>query len=290
MTPERERTEIFRGLATSWWEAGDPANPILLFLHGFPDSPETWEAQVAYFRERYHVICPFARGAGPSEESDELSRYGTDASALDMLQLLAKIDPSGQRPVWIVGHDLGAVHAWSLAPLLGSRLRGVALINGLGLAPMLSRWKRPKQHGLSWYIYAMQIPGLAETMIRLTPQRMLALAHRLGTLPLAQRPDGTKAVEWTMHPLRQYRQFVREIPRTALRQLPRLQAPLLLLWGSRDAFLLPPTKEEWETFASDVTTRILPAGHWVHREKAAEVNRLLGGFFGNSPGKEIGQC
>jgi pimeloyl-ACP methyl ester carboxylesterase len=68
-----------------------------------------------------------------------------------------------------------------------------------------------------------------------------------------------------------------------MRQLPRLRTPVLLLWGSRDAFLLPPTAEEWEPFAADVTTRILPAGHWIHRERAAEVNRLIDDFFARTP-------
>lgn len=273
------RQSEFRGLTTSWREAGDPAAPVLLFLHGFPDDAETWDAQVAHFRKSFHVICPYARGARPSAEATRLARYGTDSCALDYLQLLAEVDPSGKKPVTIIGHDLGAVHAWHLAPLLGTRLQGLVLINGLGLAPMLTRWTKVRQHARSWYIYGMQLPGVAEALLRFTPQRMLALAHDLGKLPNEKRPKWAVVEDVTLQPLRQYRQFVREIPRTAFRRLPRLKAPVLLLWGSRDAFLLPPTAEEWDPFATDVTARILPTGHWPHRERAAEVNRLLENFL-----------
>jgi pimeloyl-ACP methyl ester carboxylesterase len=277
------RTEPFRGLETAWLESGSPGSPILLLLHGFPDSPLTWEAQVAHFATRFQVIRPYARGAYPSAAARSLARYGTQAGALDLLQILGQIDPLGERKVFCVGHDLGAVHAWAVASLLGSRLQRLVLVNGMGLPTMLTRWTRVRQHLKSWYIYGMQVPGLAELALQVAPHRMLRLAHQLGALPVEKRLSPIRIREWTLHPLRQYRQFVREIPTTAMRQLPRLRTPVLLLWGSRDAFLLPPTAEEWEPFAADVTTRILPAGHWIHRERAAEVNRLIDDFFARTP-------
>lgn len=283
LAQETLRQADFRGLTTCWWEAGNPADPILLFLHGFPDDAGTWDGQVAHFRESFHVLCPYVRGARPSAEAERLARYGTESCALDSLQMLAQADPSGQKPVYVVGHDLGAVHAWHLASLLGPRLQRLILINGLGLGPMLMRWSKVRQHVRSWYIYGMQLPGVAETLLRVTPRRMLRLAHDLGRLPEEKRPEVDNPLDVAMQPLRQYRQFVREIPATARRRLPRLQAPVLLLWGSRDAFLLPPTAEEWEPFAADVTTRILPTGHWPHREAAGQVNRLLDNFMARSP-------
>src|SRR5262249_5907217 len=94
-----------------------------------------------------------------------------------------------------------------------------------------------------------------------------------------RRPDVSRAGEWTRHPLQQYRQLARESLRAGMRRLPRLRCPLLLLWGDRDAFLFPPAAQEWAPFAADVTARLLPGGHWVHRERPEAINRLLGDFF-----------
>src|SRR4051812_25076399 len=89
----RIRKREFRDLKTSWIEAGDPEKPILLFLHGFPDSAETWSHQVDHFKTDYHVICPFVRGALPSDPAETVLRYSTKSEALDVLQILKAIDP-----------------------------------------------------------------------------------------------------------------------------------------------------------------------------------------------------
>lgn len=272
----------FRGLKTGWWEAGSTNNPVMLFLHGYPDSPETWEFQLEHFRKRFYCIVPFSRGAGISQKSSRQQRYGSCSQALDILQLLQTIPIERGRPVYLVGHDLGAVHAWNVAPLLGAQLKGVVLINGLGMRPMLGRLNMLSQHRKSWYIYGMQVPYLPELLLRLSPERFLNLAHRLGKLPQGRRLNETQVEGCLVHTINQYRAFVREIPE-ALRVHPRrLSCPILVLWGNADAFLTVPRETEWDDLATSVTVRLLPAGHWVHRERYEDVNRLLGDFVGGS--------
>jgi pimeloyl-ACP methyl ester carboxylesterase len=276
----RLESTTLRGLRTAWMEAGEPGKPILLFLHGYPDSPETWEFQVDHFSRNYHVIAPYSRGAGESEKSDSVSRYGSDACALDLLQLLAQVDPTSQTPVIVVGHDLGAVHAWSLAPLLGDRLQGLIILNGMSLAAMMGRLRSISQHRRSWYIYGMQLPWVPEAVIRHFPNAILNFAHDVGKLPGAHRLTSEQVEGCMEHPVNQYRAFVRDIPKVRRRRLPRLQCPVMVVWGKEDPFLVTPTVAEWEQAAADITTRILPAGHWVHRERAPEINRLIEKFLG----------
>ncbi len=268
-----------RGLNTTWLEAGDRGKPILLLLHGYPDSPQTWEFQFEYFRPTFNIVAPYSRGAGPSEQSSSVGRYGTESSCLDLLQVLSEIDPSGRLPIVCVGHDLGAVHAWSLAPLLGSRLRALVVLNGLSLPVMAARWRSLSQHLRSWYIYAMQLPLLPEAVTRLFPGHLLAFAYERGRLPLALRPSSIEARGASSAPLNQYRAFARSFLKARFRRLPRLRAPLLVIWGNKDPFLETPQTAEWERVAADITSRILPAGHWVHRQCSSEVNRLVEKFL-----------
>jgi len=273
----RLETSTIRGLRTAWQRLGNPEKPILLFLHGFPDSPETWEFQVEHFRNDFDVVCPYTRGAGPSEPAIDSARYGLQASALDLLQILDEVDPSGERDVYCVGHDLGAVHATNLANYLGSRLKGLVLMNGLPLPVMARRMDRPKQLLKSWYIFAFQVPKVPELLLAKFPEFFLNVAHRGGKAPL--KPE--QVTDCLVAPLEQYRAFVKELPQS-FEPIPDLPCPLLVLWGEDDDFLLPPRTEEFTSFASHLTCRILPGNHWVHRANPARVNRLLGDFFAKS--------
>lgn len=264
------KTEIatIRGLKTGWLRYPSAGRPFLIFLHGYPDSAETWTAQAAHFADRFEVICPYIRGAEPSEPARVLSRYGRKAVALDILQILKRLDPLDRRPIYCVGHDLGAVHASYLGSLLGKRLVRLALLGGLPLETMAGRMKDMRQQLKSWYIYGMQIPFVADW---LAPRLVPKVAERLGRLPASVEP--TAAGE----PLNQYRAFARELPRLGVP--PMLEAPVLILAGRDDKFLVPPREIEFSRWAPRLQTRILDGNHWLHRENPARVNRILESFF-----------
>lgn len=273
----RVRQRELRNLKTGWMDAGPEDAPILFFLHGYPDSPETWEFQVNYFQDRFRIICPFARGASPSEATDSLQRHSQDSVALDLLQILNCVDPQHTKPIYCIGHDLGAVHAWNIAPLLSERLKGLIILNGLALRQMIGRAKLFPQHLKSWYIYLMNVPYLPEFLAAHFAQRLSALAYDLGGLPKQLQPtehDQSVVVE----PIKQYRAFTREIPNMLNAKIKKIECPTLILWGRKDRFLLPPTVDEFEAYTSNVTIRILDGNHWLHREKAEQVNKLIEGF------------
>lgn len=274
----RETTS--RGLRTGWLQAGPADAPeVVVFLHGFPDSAASWDHQIAHFAKTHTVIAPYVRGAGPSEKARGLRRYGRDAFALDVLSILDEVDPKKKRPVHVVGHDLGAAHAWHLAGLLQKRAKSLAIINGLTVGQMLRRWRRPRQLVKSWYIAAMQLPLLPEAMFGALGQPLVAFAHAQGGLPPERRPDFRTVRGSLTGPLNQYRAFLREAP-DALARERRLQCPVLVVFGKDDAFLVPPTRQELEADAQRVTIRILPGNHWLHRENPEKINRLLGEHFG----------
>lgn len=274
------RRAKLRGLETAWREAGPDSGPILLCLHGYPDSPAVWEAQESVFSDRYRVVAPYTRGASPSEPSTDLSRYGRDAIALDWLGVLDHVDPSGQRDVVLMGHDLGVVQACHLAPLLGARLRAVILFNGLSLPIMVRRLRNPSQVVRSWYIWAILAPGrMVDRFTRTFPRTALHLVRKVAEAPPATDEEKAAAPAALTDPLRQYRALARELWRASRERAPRIAAPVLVLWGTHDPFLLVPSQEEWETFASDVTIRLLEGGHWLMKEKSTTVNAICREFL-----------
>jgi pimeloyl-ACP methyl ester carboxylesterase len=275
------KTANIRGLKSAWIEAGPEGADLLIFLHGYPDTPECWEHQIRFFSTRYRVIAPFMRGVGESDPGDSVRRYGTVPVTLDLLEIINIVDPGQKQRIFCVGHDLGSVYAWNLAASLSDRASGLVIINGLSIGQMLKRWRYPEQLRKSWYIYLMQLPLLPEAIVRLMPGKILKLAHHLGGLEESKRPDSAKTKSALRHPLNQYRSFFREIPRAIANPVTKVQCSVLVLWGSEDAFLMPPRLDELKADAEKVTVRILAGGHWLQRQVPDNVNDLINRFFGD---------
>ncbi|MEV4426437.1 alpha/beta fold hydrolase [Streptomyces sp. R-07] len=62
----RARTVTVDGLDVFYREAGDPANPTLVLLHGFPSSSHMYRGLIADLADTYHLIAPDHIGFGAS--------------------------------------------------------------------------------------------------------------------------------------------------------------------------------------------------------------------------------
>ena len=100
------------GLDIHFLEAGNPASPSILLLHGFPELAYSWrKVLLPLAAAGYHVIAPDQRGYGRTTGWD--GSYDTDLRpfrlsnlALDALTLVSVL---GHHTVaMVVGHDFGA--------------------------------------------------------------------------------------------------------------------------------------------------------------------------------------
>ncbi|MFD0150199.1 alpha/beta fold hydrolase [Streptomyces sp. NPDC055721] len=62
----RAHTVTVDGLDVFYREAGDPANPTLVLLHGFPSSSHMYRGLMAELADAYHLIAPDHIGFGAS--------------------------------------------------------------------------------------------------------------------------------------------------------------------------------------------------------------------------------
>lgn len=105
------------GLDLHVLEAGDPRDPCVLLLHGFPELSYSWRKQIVPLAEAgFHVLAPDQRGYGrtspaPVDYDADLRPFGLVNLARDALGLAASF---GHREVAaVVGHDFGSfVAAW----------------------------------------------------------------------------------------------------------------------------------------------------------------------------------
>lgn len=137
--------------------------PVILCVHGWPESPHSWRHQVAHFSERgYRVAAMDVRGYGGSSAPPEIERYTLKELAGDVAAVAAALD---DEPVVLLGHDWGAPIAWNAAIRHPERVRAVAGMSVPHLPPtpvaltdMLDLLYADK----FFYILSFQEPGRVE--------------------------------------------------------------------------------------------------------------------------------
>jgi pimeloyl-ACP methyl ester carboxylesterase len=90
--------------------AGPGDGPLVLLLHGYPQTRHTWRAQVpALAAAGYRAVAPDQRGYSAGMRPDparDLAAYGIDRLVQDVLDLADAAGRTG-RPFHLVGHDWG---------------------------------------------------------------------------------------------------------------------------------------------------------------------------------------
>src|SRR4051794_16752152 len=105
------------GLTMHVLEAGEPGDPCLLLLHGFPELAYSWRRVMPALAEAgYHVVAPDQRGYGrttgwSANYDDDLRPFRLLNAVRDALGLVAAL--GYREAAAVVGHDFGAsVAAW----------------------------------------------------------------------------------------------------------------------------------------------------------------------------------
>jgi pimeloyl-ACP methyl ester carboxylesterase len=147
-------------------EWGPPDGPLVVALHGFPDTALTWR-RVAPLLTGRRVAAPYLRGYAPSGLPAD-DDYSVRALLADAIALHGEL--GGDQRAVLLGHDWGAITTNAVAADPASPYaRHVAL----AVPPFpfmnptretLGTWAAAvmRQPLHSWYIAFNQVPGLAE--------------------------------------------------------------------------------------------------------------------------------
>jgi pimeloyl-ACP methyl ester carboxylesterase len=104
-------------------EQGNPKGKPVVFLHGFPDSWNSFRPVLDHFDQKYHAFSPDLRGFGGSDKPD--MGYARADFAGDIVSFL---DVKYLKKAVIVGHSMGSFIAQTFAILFPERTDKLVLI------------------------------------------------------------------------------------------------------------------------------------------------------------------
>ncbi|GAA1410259.1 alpha/beta hydrolase [Kitasatospora putterlickiae] len=143
--------------------------PLVLLLHGFPESWYAWRHQFAPLAEAgYRVVAVDQRGCARSEQPESVDAYTLLHLVGDVTGLIREL---GEERAVLVGHDWGAPVAWTTATLRPDLVRGVA---GLSVPPLPTLGPPPlaearERFGEGFYQLYFQRPGVADAELARDP-------------------------------------------------------------------------------------------------------------------------
>jgi pimeloyl-ACP methyl ester carboxylesterase len=107
--------------------AGPADGPVVILLHGFPETSLSWRHQLPVLADAgYRAVAPDQRGYSPRARPSEVDAYGSPELVADVL---AFADHLGAERFHLVGHDWGAAVAWQVAGRHADRLRSLTILS-----------------------------------------------------------------------------------------------------------------------------------------------------------------
>lgn len=289
MSPGQSHIPLSTGISLDVWTAGDPANPPIIFLHGFPESHRTWAHQMAALSDRFYCIAPDQRGYAGSDKPADVEAYKVRVLVADVFALA---DALGIGRFTLVGHDWGGAVAWAAAIKGAARIERLIQCNAAH--PYVFQHTLmfdPAQRANSQYIKEFRERDIEGEVAAKGWDWFFD--DRFGSLSTARISSEVRAAyiaEWSQPGaltgmLNWYRASPMQVPAVnapAVRTpfldapFPKLKMPTLLIWGMKDTALLPCQLKGLDDHIDDLTIVRLPeAGHFVPWEAPDDVSRAM---------------
>ncbi|MEO6361798.1 MAG: alpha/beta hydrolase [Caldimonas sp.] len=290
--------ELSNGTVLSCRAAGKPGDPVLVFLHGFPEAAFVWDELLVHFSGRYRCVAPNLRGFERSSAPAEVEAYRAKHLVADISAL---IDSLGGPIDALVAHDWGGAIAWNLAAQRPEAMQRLVIINSPHPAAFVRELQsNPAQQSASAYMNFLCRADAEVLLAANDYARLWPLFTNMGAGEAA-RPGGgwlTEAVReqyrevwrfgltggcnyYRASPLRPPTGPAAAVMTIALPpEAVTVTIPTLVIWGEEDLALLTGLIDGLDEFVAELRlVRVPGATHWIVHERpafvAAEIERIL---------------
>ncbi|EFO7247573.1 2-succinyl-6-hydroxy-2,4-cyclohexadiene-1-carboxylate synthase [Listeria monocytogenes] len=100
--------------------------PVLLMLHGFTGTSETFQDSISGLKERFNIIAPDLLGHGNTASPEEISSYTMENICEDLAGILHQLNISR---CFVLGYSMGGRVATAFAATFPKRVRGLILVS-----------------------------------------------------------------------------------------------------------------------------------------------------------------
>lgn len=262
-------------------EAGDPAHPTLLLLHGFPSSSHMFRDLIPHLAGRFHLVAPDLPGFGHTTSAAGF------AYTFDNLAEVVKgfTDAVGLGRYTLYVFDYGAPVGFRVALTRPDRVTAIVSQNGNayeeGLSenwdPIRRYWREPTPGNRDALRQLLTLDATRWQYTHGVPDVTLVspdgytLDHALLSRP------GNAEVQLDL-----FRDYA-----TNVALYPRFQdyfrthrPPLLAVWGRNDPFFLPAGAEAFRRDNPSAVVRLLDTGHFALETHVQEIAATIRDFLG----------
>jgi pimeloyl-ACP methyl ester carboxylesterase len=266
------------GLAFTADVSGPATGPLVLLLHGFPESRHSWRAALpALAKAGYRAVAPDQRGysSGARPDPTDLANYAFDKLVNDVIEIAASAGHEGKR-FHLVGHDWGGQVSWGVAAKHPERLASLTILS----RPHPQSFRRAllKEDGdqkhRSRHHRAFLDPETGRMLLEDNARRLreglfgqgvpeAALQQHLSVLGNPQALEA--ALAW-------YR-----ANKGLAVDIGTIQVPTLYIWGDADATVGPDAAHGTQEFVGAAyAMEVLPGvGHFVMDQASAKTTELM---------------
>jgi pimeloyl-ACP methyl ester carboxylesterase len=233
---------------------------IIILIHGFGASLETWDTWVDALATEFRLVRFDLPGSGLSVDSTH--QYDDGRSLQLLLALMAHMDI--EKAIFI-GNSIGGRIAWQFAARHPERVNKLVLVSPDGFAsPGFEYGKQPR------------IPSLLGLMRYFLPRKLLkvnlAMAYadpkRLSDSSVDRYHELMLAAGNRHAMIARLQQTILEDPAAMLR---RIKAPTLIMWGEQDRVIPFTNAADYLRLIPRATLAALPGvGHVPQEESAAQ--------------------
>lgn len=245
--------------------------PVVLLLHGFPQSAHSWRLVLPSLAE-YRVVVPDQRGYSPGARPDDVEDYRIGALTADAIGILDALDV---RQAHVVGHDWGAAVAWQLGARHPERVRTLTALSVPHPRAFIDALRSDEeQRTASQYMREFAQPGYDQILLADGGARFREVLDDASpevdveAMLAAAREPGALAA-WLKWYAAQRREDIADTPVVTV--------PTMHVWSDGDRALRAAGAHRTAEYVSGPYRfeTLLGVSHWIPEEAADQLGRLL---------------
>lgn len=269
-----QRIESYQreGLSFDVIDSGPLDGQVFVLLHGFPETNKSWqETSEILNTQGYRTFAVNQRGYSLGAQPTSRRDYRGSALLEDVNALLDII----QQPVYLVGHDWGAVVAWDVAQRYPEKIKHLITISVPHKAAFMKAMLTSNQLFKSYYMGLFQLPKIPELLFEKVPQIGLALLKDSG-MTEQQLKDFQKEIVNEKR-LSTALNWYRGLPFSSNKNLLKpITVPTLFIWGKHDSAIGPKGVEYNKNYVhAPYKEVIIDATHWIPVQNAKELSQYI---------------